>query len=91
MTNEHLQIASKLVNEVINEMNDRYASTPQAKDYCMRRMDEGTNDITIQPTHSKCGYCFDQIIKIAEALNLHYYFEVTENLDGEPTPTMHIF
>ena len=91
MTNEHLQIASKLVNEEINIYNDRYAQSPQAADYVMRRVDDDGESIAVQPTHSTCAYCFDRLIKIAEVLKLHYYFDVQDNLDGKPAPTLKIF
>ena len=91
MRNEKLTTASKLINQVINGINDRYGATRQAGDYCMRRIDVDDDDIRVQPTYSNNAYCFDRIIKIAEALDLHYFFEVVENKEELPTPTIHIF
>ena len=90
MRNENLTIASKLINQVINVINDRYGATKEAGDYCMRRIDV-YDDIRVQPTYSKTAYRFDRIIKIAEPLELNYFFEVVENKEGQPTPTIHIF
>lgn len=91
MTNEHLQIASKLINEVINELIERYACRQDGKCYLLSRLDDGIEDIVVQPTYSPTLYSPDEIIHIAEALKLHYYFEVRENLAGVMTPTIHIF
>lgn len=91
MRNENLTIASKLINQVINGINDRYGATKEAGDYCMRRIDVDDDDIRVQPTYSNIAYCFDRIIKIADALELNYYFKVVENKEGLPTPTLHIF
>ena len=91
MTDEHLEIASKLINELINELNDRYGKTKEAKDYCLRRLDDEEYTIIVQPTHSSVFYSHENIIHIAEALKLHYYYDVRDNLDGKPTPTLSIF
>lgn len=91
MRHKNLTIASKLINQVINDINDRYGATREAGDYCMRRIDFNNDDIRVQPTYSNTAYCFDRIIKIAEALELHYFFVIVENKEGLPTPTIHIF
>ena len=91
MTNEHLQIASKLINEVINKTNDTYAERPDGQCYLLRRLDDGTGDIGVQPTYSPTFYSPEDIIHIVEALKLHHYYEVRENLAGVMTPTIHIF
>lgn len=91
MRNEHLQIASKLINEVINELDDRYGNKKEAVDYCLRRLDKDEYSIVVQPTHSRILYSHEQIIHIVEALELRYYYSVSDNLDGIPTPTLNIF
>lgn len=91
MTNEHLKIASKLINEVINETYETYAQRPGGKSYLLRRVDDGTEDIEVQPTYSSTFYSPEYITHIVEALKLHYYFDVRENLAGVMTPTIHIF
>lgn len=91
MVNEHLQIASKLINEVINKTNDTYAERPEGQDYLLRRLDDGTGDIIVQPTYSQVFYSPEDIIHIVEALKLHHYYGVKENLAGVMTPTIYIF
>ncbi|MBQ5373918.1 MAG: hypothetical protein IIU51_05105 [Bacteroidaceae bacterium] len=91
MRNEHLKMANELINEVINDYDERYANKPQAKDYVMRMKSVYDDRIEVQPTYSSTAHCFDDIIKIAEALHLHYYFSVEENQAGVPTPTINIF
>jgi hypothetical protein len=91
MTNEHLKIASKLINEVINNTNDTFAERPEYQDYLLRRLNDGTDNIVVQPTYSKVFYSHDNIIHIVEALKLHYFYEVRENLAGVMTPTIFIF
>lgn len=84
-------MANKLINEVINDYDERYANTPSAKDYVMSKTFVREDRIEVQPTYSPTAHCFDDIIKIAEALHLHYYFSVEENQAGVPTPTINIF
>lgn len=84
-------MANELIKEVINDYDERYANKPQAKDYVMRNTSEYDDQIEVQPTYSPTAHCFDDIIKIAEALHLHYYFSVTKNQAGVPTLTINIF
>lgn len=87
MTSKNLDLASVLVNRLINEIIENYGSS---KDHLVRRI-EDNDGITVQPTYSTVFYCYTDFVKIADATGCHTYLTIEDNLNGQPTPTLCIF
>ena len=92
MIKKEKDIAEKLVNSVINQINDRWASDLGGKCYLVRHTEDSNSEcIMIQPTYSDTFFYITEFISVAEACGCSLYVTCRENLNGIMTPTLYIF
>lgn len=93
MIKKDIQTAKKLVNSLINEITDRWASNQNGKYYMIRHTEDSSDTrIVIQPTYSDTFYCYlEDFIHVAEVCGCSLYIDCTKNQDGIMTPTLHIY
>ena len=92
MIKKDIKTAKVLVNSLINEIIDRWASEPDGKAYLVRHTGESNDKhIVIQPTYSDTFYCIEDFIQVAKACGCSLYMTCAENQDDIMTPTLHIY
>ena len=91
---QRFELATKLINERINEELDRWADEPEKlRIYAIRYSEYTDREMSIQPTHGDTFYTIEEYIDIARICRLPFYVDVRKNKDGQPTPTptLHIY
>lgn len=92
MITKDLQSAQKLVNNVLNNVIDRWGSSDGGRCYLLRHTENSSDDhIEIQPTYSNAFYGISEFIHIAEVCGCSFYVVSRENQDGILAPTVCIY
>lgn len=91
MIKKDLQTAKKLVNQLINEIIDRWGSDQSGEFYMIRHCGISEDMIEIQPTYHNVFYVVGDFVHVAEVCGCSFYMDCQENQDGIMTPTLHIY
>ena len=88
MINSDIKTASKLCNQLIREINERWAQDKNGRCYLIRRVECSNKYIALQPKYSETFYGISDFMQVAQACGCGSYVEVRENLEGIKTPTL---
>ena len=89
MLKKDLKNAEILVNQLINEITERFFDT---KEYLVRYEPRSYgNGLIIQPTYSQIFYSMGEFIQIAVACGCSYYVKAELNMVNVYTPSLHIY
>lgn len=92
MIKKDLKTAGKLVNQLINEICERWAQDKNGKEHLIRHCEDSVRDnIDIQPTYSDTFYCLEDFIDVARVCGCGFYMNCKKNQAGIITPTLHIY
>ena len=85
-----IRTCERLINQLINEIIEIHSESNYSYDYLIRSFGDAET-ICIQPTYNTTFYNIEDFIRIAIACGCYLYVDIQDNLEGKPTPTLHIF
>lgn len=84
---ERLEIAKRLINEEINRTLAMWSNTEDLHIYAWGWLDTES----VGNNHGDQFFYAEEVALIVKALRLNYTLVIRNNVDGEPTPALHIW
>ena len=90
MITKDIQSFNRLTDLVIKEILDQWAGTSDLRVYSVTK-EKFDSHFEFYPTYATCCYYFGELIKIAEATNMHYHVTLKTRADGSYVPALHCY
>lgn len=91
MNAKYLETAETLVKQCIYETLEQYVGTNDMRRYQWGFVELSEDYFIVGAQHNDCFHYVDDVINIARACGCSYFMCMRYNMDGKPTPCIHVF